>query len=361
MYDRLDPYLTHAFDRLDSGGRQAVIDAVADTFARADLSDDALLAADAQPAELVRRITASVRPPTGLGETETRLYETLFAECVAYCVRIVRSLPVFEERAAAELLARTATLGAEVARILERLPDRSLFAPDGSDLDTHFRRTYMELVSRELDEVELFRGTSDKATPQRVRLSVAYVSLRTTGDDARPRRATRRAVPQLRPDMSNWEESGHEAAGLRVEAALSGAPRVLLRGEAGSGKTTLLRWLAITAARGGFTDELAEWNGLTPVFVKLRDYSGRRPPNPEAMLDGVAGPITGVMPRGWVERQLAAGNALLLIQHRSCSRRSGRRIRPPWRRWGRPCCGGCRRHLRICPSRPRRTRYGPRR
>ncbi|WP_234380233.1 NACHT N-terminal Helical domain 1-containing protein [Streptomyces sp. CMB-StM0423] len=169
VYDRLDPYLTHAFDRLDPGGRQAVIDAVADTFARADLSDDALLAADAQPAELVRRITASVRPPTGLGETETRLYETLFAECIAYYVRIVRSLPVFEERAAAELLARTSTLGAEVARILERLPDRSLFAPDGSDLDTGFRRTYLELVSRELDEVELFRGTSDQAAPQRVR------------------------------------------------------------------------------------------------------------------------------------------------------------------------------------------------
>ncbi|MFF0725681.1 NACHT domain-containing protein [Streptomyces sp. NPDC004134] len=312
VYDRLDPYLTHAFDRLDPGGRQAVIDAVADTFARADLSDDALLAADAQPAELVRRITASVRPPTGLGETETRLYDTLFAECVAYYVRIVRSLPVFEERAAAELLARTSTLGAEVARILERLPDRSLFAPDGSDLDTGFRRTYLELVSRELDEVELFRGTSDQTAPQRVRLSVAYVSLRTTGGDTGPRRSIR-ALPQLRPDMSNWEEGGHESSGMRVEAALSGGNRVLLRGEAGSGKTTLLRWLAITAARGGFTDELAEWNGRTPVFVKLRDYTGRKPPNPEAMLDGVAGPITGVMPRGWVERQLDAGKALLLI------------------------------------------------
>ncbi|GAA2114557.1 NACHT domain-containing protein [Streptomyces synnematoformans] len=313
VYDRLDPFLTHAFDRLEPGGRQAVIDAVADTFAHADLSDDALLAADAQPAELVRRITASVRGPVGLSGTEARLYETLFAECVTYYVSIVRSLPVFEERAAAELLARTATLGAEVARVLERLPDRSLFAPEGSDLDADFRRKYLQLVSRDLDEVELFRGTSDQSTPQRVRLSVAYVSLRTTGDDAGLRRGARRGVPQLRPDMSNWEEGGQEPSGMRVEAALSGAPRVLLRGEAGSGKTTLLRWLAITAARGRFTDELAEWNGLTPIFVKLRDYSGRKPPNPEAMLDGVAGPITGVMPRGWVERRLDAGDALLLI------------------------------------------------
>lgn len=312
VFDRLEPFLRHAFQRLEESGRQAVIDAVSDTFARADLSDEALLAANAHPAELIRHITGSVRAPVGLNEVETRLYEVLFAECVEYYVRIVRSLPVFEERAAAELLARTATLGAEVARILERLPDRSLFAPDGIGHDTAFRRTYLELVSRDLDEVELFRRTADQATAPRVRLSVAYVSLRATGDDGTRQRAARSLLP-IRPDMSYWEETRGERSGKRVEAALSGSSRVLLRGEAGSGKTTLLRWLAIMAARGAFTGELADWNGLTPIFIKLREYSGRTPPNPEAMLDGIAGPITGIMPRGWVERQLADGKALLLI------------------------------------------------
>ncbi|GAA3130219.1 hypothetical protein GCM10017687_51960 [Streptomyces echinatus] len=75
----------------------------------------------------------------------------------------------------------------------------------------------------------------------------------------------------------------------------------------------MLRWLAITAARGAFTGELADWNGLTPVFVKLREYSGRELPRPEAMLDSVAGQITGVMPKAWVERRLADGRALLLV------------------------------------------------
>ncbi|QEU85804.1 NACHT domain-containing protein [Streptomyces viridosporus] len=312
VFDRLEPFLKHAFQRLEEGSRQAVIDAVSDTFTRADLSDEALLAANARPAELIRYITGSVSAPVGLNEAETHLYEMLFAECVEYYVRIVRSLPVFEERAVGELLARTATLGAEVARILERLPDRSLFAPDGMDQDTAFRRTYLELVSRDLDEVELFRRTSDQATAPRVRLSVAYVSLRTSGDDGK-RRRTARSLPLIRPDMSNWDEAVVESSGMRVEAALSGAPRVLLRGEAGSGKTTLLRWLAVMTARGAFTGELADWNGLTPIFIKLREYSGRTPPNPEAMLDGIAGPITGIMPRGWVERQLNSGTALLLI------------------------------------------------
>ncbi|WP_369262515.1 NACHT domain-containing NTPase [Streptomyces sp. R35] len=312
VFDRVEPFLEHEFRALDESGRTAVIDAVCDTFERADLSDEALLAADAQPAELIRRITGSVRAPVGLSEPETRLYERLFAECVEYYVRIVRSLPVFEERALAELLARTATLGGEVARILERLPDRSLFAPDGMDQDTAFRRRYLELVSEDLDEVELFRRASDRAAAQ-VRLSVAYVSLRATGDDGTHRRRTARSLPQLRADMSDWEEAGGEGSGMRVEAALGGAARVLLRGEAGSGKTTLLRWLAVTAARGAFTGELADWNGLTPVFVKLREYSDRPLPTPEAMLDGVASPLTGIMPKGWVERQLEGGKALLLI------------------------------------------------
>ncbi|MGI5378439.1 NACHT domain-containing protein [Streptomyces sp. CA-251387] len=316
VFDRLEPFLEHEFRRLEESGRQAVIDAVCDTFAAADLSDGALLAADAQPAELIRRITREVRPPVGLGEAEGRLYERLFNECVEYYVRIVRGLPVFEERALAELLTRTTSLGAEIARVLEQLPDRSLFAPEGTDRDEGFRRRYLELVSASLDEVELFRRTSDRGAAQ-ARLSVAYVSLRATGDDGTGRRSAgprQRSLPPLRPDMSDWEDGGRrEAAGMRVEAALGGASRVLLRGEAGSGKTTLLRWLAVTAARGAFAGELAGWNGLTPVFVKLREYSGRALPTPEAMLDSVAGHITGVMPKAWVERQLAVGKALLLI------------------------------------------------
>ncbi|MBK3577891.1 NACHT domain-containing protein [Streptomyces sp. MBT65] len=308
---RIEPFLAQEFRGLDESGREAALNGVCDTFARADLSDEAVLAADAQPAELIRQITASVSAPIGLNEPETRLYELLFSECCEYYVSIVRTLPVFEERALTELLARTSSLSDRVARVLERLPDRSLFAPDGTDQDQEFHRWYMELVSNSLDEVELFRRTSDRAAAQ-VRLSVAYVSLRATGDDG-SRRRTARALP-LRPDLSGWEESRTESSGMRVESALGGASRVLLRGEAGSGKTTLLRWLAITAARGAFTAELADWNGLTPVLVKLREYSGRSlPKKPEELLDGVAGNITGIMPRGWVERQLRDNRVLLLV------------------------------------------------
>lgn len=86
VFDRLEPHLQHAFQRLGEGGCEAVIDAVSDTFTRADLSDEALLAANAHPAQLIRDITGSVRAPVGLNEAEARLYERLFAECVEYYV-----------------------------------------------------------------------------------------------------------------------------------------------------------------------------------------------------------------------------------------------------------------------------------
>lgn len=77
VFDRLAPFLEREFRGLDESGRQAVLNGVCDTFARADLSDEAVLAADANPAEVVRRITSSVAAPVGLSEAEERLYEAL--------------------------------------------------------------------------------------------------------------------------------------------------------------------------------------------------------------------------------------------------------------------------------------------
>ncbi|QNP69987.1 NACHT domain-containing protein [Streptomyces roseirectus] len=300
---RVEPLLAHEFAGLAENERLAAVQAVTDTFGRADLSDASVFESDADPVELERRIRSEVPRPAGLGEAAERYYDTLFAECCDCYVRILRRLPVFTERAVSELLSRTTSLGAELARVLERLPVRSLYAPDGSDEDAGFLREYLGLVSRSLDEVELFQAASER--PPRTKLSVAYVSLRASGDHVtRPR-----SLP--RHGLRDWQES--EGTGMRVEAALAGASRVLLRGEAGSGKTTLMQWLAVMAARGGFSGSLESWNGLIPVLVKLRRYAGRPLPAPEALLDGVAGPLTGHLPKGWMDRALRDDRVLLLV------------------------------------------------
>lgn len=310
---RLEPICGHEFRGLDEGGRRAALDAVTAAFAHADLSDEAILGSDANPAELARRVRTAAPPPTGLSEAETRFYELLLAECCDCYVQTLRRLPVFTERGVTELLGRVGELGAELSRVLERLPVRSLYAPQGADQDAAFRDEYLEFISRTMDEVELFSFTAGQAP--RTKLSVAYISLRVSTDEGRAARRTGHgSVDRLRTGIGAWDTAEQESsASVRAEAALKQAPRVLLRGEAGSGKTTLLNWLAVTAARGSFGDDLADWNGLVPVLVKLRHYATRELPRLEQLLDVTAGPLTGHMPAAWVDRQFQAGRVLLLV------------------------------------------------
>ncbi|MER7788340.1 NACHT domain-containing protein [Streptomyces sp. NPDC097640] len=310
---RLEPICGHEFRGLDEGGRRAALDAVTAAFAHADLSDEAILGSDANPAELARRVRTAAPPPTGLGEVETRFYELLLAECCDCYVQTLRRLPVFTERGVTELLGRVGELGSELSRVLERLPVRSLYAPQGADQDAAFRREYLEFISRTMDEVELFSFTAGQAP--RTKLSVAYISLRVSTDEERAARRTGHgSVDRLRAGIGAWDTAEQESsASVRVEAALKQAPRVLLRGEAGSGKTTLLNWLAVTAARGSFGGDLADWSGLVPVLVKLRHYATRELPRLEQLLDVTAGPLTGHMPAAWVDRQFQAGRVLLLV------------------------------------------------
>ncbi|MCB5183252.1 NACHT domain-containing protein [Streptomyces antimicrobicus] len=304
---RVQPLLEHEFRGLAPSDRQAALDAVADTFARADLSDEAVIGSDADPAELARRIRSAAPVPAGFDEATTAFHELLFSQTCDCYVRLLRRLPVFTERAVTELLARSTSLATEISLLLERLPAPQLYAPQGEGQDEAFRREYLEFVSRSLDEVELFSFASERAA--RTKLSVAYVSLRTSAE-ARGRTRGTGSVPRARAGDWLAEEDGH---GVRVETALKGTDRVLLRGEAGSGKTTLLQWLAVSAARGAFNGELGDWNGLVPALVKLRRYAGRDLPAPEALLDHTAGPLTGHLPRAWMDRQLRDGRVLLLV------------------------------------------------
>ncbi|PXX60303.1 NACHT domain-containing protein [Nocardia tenerifensis] len=311
--ERLEPMLAHEFRGMDEGEHTAVIDAVVRTFEQADLSDAAIFASNADPAQLSRRIRLEATPPIGLSAAGTALYDQLIAESCDCYVQIVRHLPVFTERAVAELLSRVDVLGNEVTQVLERLPKRSLYAPDGSDHDSAFRREYLELISRTLDEVELFSFAVEQ--PLRTKLSVAYVSLRVASESYPTMGDGSRITPEdLAPSHTGARRADeHTSGGRRVESALSRKSRILIRGEAGSGKTTLLRWLAITAARASFTGELASWNGLVPVLLRLRSYAARDLPKLHELLDDAAGPLTSHMPKAWIDRRLADGKVLLLI------------------------------------------------
>ncbi|MEV4801592.1 NACHT domain-containing protein [Nonomuraea sp. NPDC049421] len=307
----------HEFPGLGDDDRLVVLAEVTDALARADLSDRALFAADADPVRLARELRGALPASRDLGEAQARLYEVVLDECCDCLVRVVRHLPEFQPRAAAETLSRLTGLGDQLAAMLDRLPARTLLAPEGSDLDAAFRRRYLEHVARTLDNLELLGVRVERFRP-RMSLSVAYISLSVSAS---------RAASGLH---AAWHDVPDEPAAMRVESALGQGRRILLRGEAGGGKSTLLRWLAITAAKSGFEGELAGWNGCVPFLVKLRSYADRELPRPEQFLDLTAGALAGLMPAGWAHRQLASGQALLLIDGVDELTGAQRRAIKPW-------------------------------
>jgi hypothetical protein len=304
----------HEYHGMTDNDKAAVLLEAADILAKSDLSDKALFAADADPRKLARDIRAKLparRLDLSFGEPEINLLDAVLEECCIYIVTIVRELPQFNQRATGEILSRLSGMAEQVGSVLTRLPARSLYAPDGPEGDKEFRALYLGHLSNALDTLELFGVRIERYRP-RTTLTVAYISLSVSTEDI-PEADPNAPTLQFEFDGVLKTPRDSDLSTVRVEAALSANRLTLIRGEAGSGKSTLLRWLAINAARGGFIADLEDWNGCVPFLVKLRSYASRDLPTPEQFLDGVADLIVGLMPRGWVHRQLNSGRVILLI------------------------------------------------
>jgi hypothetical protein len=308
--ERLLTFTRQEFGGLGDGDRAAVLYQVVLTLDLADLSDEALLADDMDPVRLARRLHATLparEADLQLGEAGARLYEIVLDECCDCLARVLIHLPQFEPRAAAETLARLSAMADKVEAVLSRLPVRSLTAPEGESEDEEFSRRYLGSISESLDRLELFGLRFERFIRPQTRLSVAYVSLNVSKEEG-PGTGRPEAVR-----ISDWRSEGRDSGAVRVERILSDHRLMLIRGEAGGGKSTLLRWLAVMAARGGFTGQLYALNGCVPFLIKLRSYADRPLPRPEEYLDNVAGNLSGIMPRGWVHRRLLSGRAMVLV------------------------------------------------
>ncbi|SDT11363.1 NACHT domain-containing protein [Actinoplanes derwentensis] len=310
VYERLQPLIRRREQALADNEIVAVLDAVTDTLQAADLSDAAVFADDVDPALMatrLRRQLPDMPALAGLSEAAVHLYGRVLDECCTCLTQLVVQLGPFQARATIQTLERLTTVADGLTEVLARLPVTSLDAPTGTSHDTQFRNRYLAHILTELDHLELF-GVDVHRYRLRTPLSIAYISLTVTGSNTRGlRRAGFRWNPgQFRAD------SGADSASVRAEQALGDAARVLLRGDAGSGKTTLMQWIAVTAARHGFASELDSWNGRTPFLIRLRDHVTQPLPAPERFLDLIAAAIAGLMPVGWVHRQLDAG-AILCI------------------------------------------------
>ena len=282
--ERLRPVYEQDFRDLPENERAAALLAVVDALQGADLTDATLFAVDVDARKLARLVRERVPVRrAGLAEPAERLYDAVLDESCMALVQVVKHLPAFEPRALAELLGRFSQVVNDIGEVLHRLPRTTLDAPSGSEHDGEFRARYLTHVSETLDELEQF-GIDVRRYKPRTLVSVAYLSLQVSTDS---RRRGRGDLPDERWFIDGRRTVTSGSSSLRAEAALAESPRTLLRGDAGSGKTTLLQWLAVTAARSGFSGPLVDWNGSVPFLVRLRSYADQPLPRLEQFLTGV--------------------------------------------------------------------------
>ncbi|GAA1266723.1 NACHT domain-containing protein [Saccharothrix xinjiangensis] len=302
--EQLAPVIAQRFADLPEHEAEAAVQAVVDVLEEVDLSDRALLAADADPEALARQVRRQFPDRAGLlSERAGRLHELALDQACRHLVQVVRHLPSFQPAALVEVLGRLSAQSDQLDRLLARTPTGSLYAPAGANRDEEFRAEYLRHVATTLDRLELLGLPGDEQP--KLALTVAYLSL-SVSDQTKERR-------HARPVLWLDRQPNREAEGVPVEAAIRDRSRVLLRGEAGSGKTTLLHWLAVRAARGQLGGSLAEWNDLVPFVVRLRSYAEGDLPGPEGFPGHCAAPVADLAPRGWVHRLLRAGGAMLLV------------------------------------------------
>ena len=288
IVERLEPILETEFKRLPENERTAAILAVRDTISRAPLRGDKLFAGNLDASFLDRYLRSQVPGLTrDLSQGGRDLYGLLLRESCGYIIEIARGLPSFSADALTEVLRRETDIMSGIREILARLPQRQAQDAKGVVYD------YRQLVARLLNQIEVF-GASVMDTSRRYPLSVAYLSLTAVSD-------------------STSSASAYITVGRRIEDLLASTKRLFIRGEAGLGKTTLLQWIAVRSAERDFPEPLHAWNETIPFLLPLRRYNNRQLPAPEEFLEEVGSNLSGEMPRGWVQRQLREGHAVVLI------------------------------------------------
>ncbi|MEV0254399.1 NACHT domain-containing protein [Streptomyces sp. NPDC050732] len=272
------------YARVPEHERLAAAAAVQDSFAATGTLDaERLFAADLDP----RRLAAGIgRPVPDLAEQAQALYAELLELCCSHLVEQLTAHPSFTARAAVEQTRRTGEM------LRARQPEAT-----PSDFEQRYARFVAETHSR----LELFGVTMGGRARAEWSLDTAYLSL---------------AVSEGRNHGPHAEEEGMPGgaaqAAFRVERALAGCDRMVLRGAAGAGKSTLVQWLALNAARQSFGAELADWNRCVPFVLRLRSvHLPAGLPLPEGFLAAAGVPLRA--PAGWVEDLLSSGRALVLL------------------------------------------------
>ena len=171
--------------------------------------------------------------------------------------------------------------------------------------DKAFDDRYREYVSQRHANLSIYGVNLGRTRHAHWPLDVAYLSLELASPSSGPEQSI---------GLDTLPADGPGGAVERVEQALAGRQRTVVMGPAGSGKSTLLQWLAVNAARQTLPDRLGYLNGYVPFILSLRSLAHRDAfPGPEELLAATGCPLADLQPRGWADRVLEHGRALVLV------------------------------------------------
>ena len=295
--------------QIDEAEWRNTIDAAKETLNRHGLS---LLIQEQLNAHDFRRALRNT-PPTHPLETrdQEELYRRLLDSAAQVIFAIADTLPHFTRDTTAQLLQNEARLLQDMETVLsnqQRILAESYGQKKG-EVDQQFESEYRNLIASELDNLQLFGVESFDGAKQP--LSVAYIRLRVSMN-SRGKSDERNRGVDIEPNEADISIDGKS---LPVEQALSTHQRLLIESEAGSGKTTLLQWIAVQAARHGFAAPLDQWAGRLPFFIRLREFAKSPLPTFGQLATAIRElkAVADSVPDQWVEQQLRAGRAIVLI------------------------------------------------
>ncbi len=299
------------FDReafhLDSGSRNAIQLAIADTLRWANVTNELLMSQDLDAGGLKQHLcNANPEASRDFGWAETALYDRMLTEVSANIIEAAPQLEDFERSFATETLQRLTRIEAADRRRQEE----SLREVD------KFEQKYRDTIARELDQMEVFGMPRMDSLTSRQSLSMAYITLSVQQNKSDPQNPDTDLLNSITKEIAACIQPDGELTRLSpcpVDETIAKRQRLIIRGDAGAGKSTLLQWLAVRAAKQDFTDALIHCNGLVPFFIRLRTLVDKGFPTPEEFPKLIAPNHADTMPKGWVHRCLDRGQALVLI------------------------------------------------
>ncbi|MEU9863556.1 NACHT domain-containing protein [Streptomyces sp. NPDC047971] len=268
---------------------EALTDTLAATLlALGDLDMDDVQAVHLGAPALARSLRTAAPAPDGLSADSVHFLGSLTEWACLHILEFFTQRSTFVARTLVEQSRGRQELTAKVDEVIRRTP-----RVDARDAE--FERRYLAYVARKHGSLTIY-GVDLEGAQEKWPLDVAYLSLEATG--------TRLTEEALLHALD---------AGGPADQALARHARVLLRGTAGSGKTTLVQWLAVSATREEFADDMAYLRDRIPFVLPLRTLTrhGERLPAPDRFLTAVGCPLTP--PDGWADRVLAAGRGLVLV------------------------------------------------